>query len=142
MKLRRRIQCWLFGFDAELPLQEADLNQVLDEISHPFVDGKSLKKTFHWVPLCIVYITVILIPGVRSLGLLAILFILACVSAGYFVLWQFVLKLVYAPRIRRKLRQQGYDICVECGYWLRGLAADSEKCPECGKPIERASFKP
>jgi hypothetical protein len=25
-------------------------------------------------------------------------------------------------------------MCLECGYWLRGLTDDIEHCPECGTP--------
>ena len=36
------------------------------------------------------------------------------------------------PFIRRALRDMGYDICENCGYWLRGLGEDAKQCPECG----------
>jgi hypothetical protein len=38
----------------------------------------------------------------------------------------------FAPCVYRAARQNGYDVCVRCGYWLKGLGADSTKCPECG----------
>lgn len=34
--------------------------------------------------------------------------------------------------VHRALREQGYDLCRECGYWLRGLHKGVKKCPECG----------
>lgn len=41
---------------------------------------------------------------------------------------------VYGPdRARRtyqELRERGFDVCPECGFWLRGAASDV--CPECG----------
>jgi hypothetical protein len=46
---------------------------------------------------------------------------------------------LYLRQVRRALREMGYDVCVECGYWLRGLerrdddvAPDDPRCPECG----------
>jgi hypothetical protein len=36
--------------------------------------------------------------------------------------------------IRMKLRSLGYEICVECGYWMRGLG-DRSRCPECGAAV-------
>lgn len=39
---------------------------------------------------------------------------------------------IYVPALRRALRDVGYEICVSCGYWMRGIADDSTKCPECG----------
>lgn len=38
----------------------------------------------------------------------------------------------YAPLVRLAARQHGYDVCLKCGYWLRGLGETIERCPECG----------
>ena len=37
---------------------------------------------------------------------------------------------------RLALRDLGYDICINCGYWLRDLHADTATCPECGAERE------
>lgn len=34
------------------------------------------------------------------------------------------------------LTRIGYDVCIECGYWLRGLGDDVKHCPECGAKRE------
>jgi len=44
---------------------------------------------------------------------------------------------LYAPHVWRVLRRKGYDVCVNCGYWLRGLGEDVKQCPECGAKRER-----
>lgn len=36
------------------------------------------------------------------------------------------------PFVRRALRDMGYELCEECGYWLRGLGDKAANCPECG----------
>jgi len=36
------------------------------------------------------------------------------------------------PLVFESLREFGYDVCPECGYWLRGLHETIERCPECG----------
>lgn len=46
-----------------------------------------------------------------------------------------VLRHVYAPHVRRAVREFGYNLCLSCGYWLRGLTADIKRCPECGTHI-------
>lgn len=46
----------------------------------------------------------------------------------------YVLRHVYAPHVRRAVREFGYDLCLKCGYWLRGLDDDITRCPECGSP--------
>jgi hypothetical protein len=38
------------------------------------------------------------------------------------------------PLFLRSVRRCGHDICISCGYWLRGLENDAERCPECGDP--------
>lgn len=37
--------------------------------------------------------------------------------------------------LRQKLLAAGVPVCLSCGYSLRGLAGDSERCPECGTRI-------
>jgi len=37
---------------------------------------------------------------------------------------------------RHAVRDIGRDVCVRCGYWLRGLADDVPACPECGMKRE------
>ncbi|MGD8454515.1 MAG: hypothetical protein PVJ57_22090 [Phycisphaerae bacterium] len=38
----------------------------------------------------------------------------------------------FAPYIYEAIRRQGYDVCTKCGYWLKGLHDDVDRCPECG----------
>ena len=37
---------------------------------------------------------------------------------------------------RYRVRLAGYDICLNCGYWLRGLDDSVGNCPECGAERE------
>jgi hypothetical protein len=36
---------------------------------------------------------------------------------------------------RQALNELGYRVCVECGYWLRGLGKETALCPECGRIV-------
>lgn len=45
----------------------------------------------------------------------------------------------YAPCDYQAIRQQGYEVCRRCGYWLRGLDPDTKHCPECGTKRELLS---
>lgn len=38
----------------------------------------------------------------------------------------------FASHYRLAVRELGYDVCVGCGYWLRGLDKSVQTCPECG----------
>lgn len=31
-----------------------------------------------------------------------------------------------------RMRLEGFDVCLGCGYWLRGLDGTIKACPECG----------
>jgi hypothetical protein len=56
--------------------------------------------------------------------------LLICVYLGH----SLACRSVYAPHVRRAVREFGYDLCLECGYWLHGLTDDIKRCPECGTP--------
>lgn len=38
--------------------------------------------------------------------------------------------------LRRQLLKVGVPVCLGCGYSLRGLGADSPRCPECGRLVD------
>ncbi len=38
----------------------------------------------------------------------------------------------FAPCVYQAMRRRGHDVCPRCGYWLKGLSEDVERCPECG----------
>ncbi len=43
---------------------------------------------------------------------------------------------LYVQPIRKAMRDVGYDLCLGCGYELRGLGSDIRCCPECGAERE------
>jgi DNA-directed RNA polymerase subunit RPC12/RpoP len=48
---------------------------------------------------------------------------------------------VYGRPLRRALREEGYEVCVHCGYWLRDLTDRETRCPVCGaqrQPMARS----
>ncbi len=52
-------------------------------------------------------------------------------------LFAVVFRSLYQKKTYQLLRQSGYDICLECGYWLKGLDDSNYRCPECGKIIRK-----
>ncbi|MHC4948785.1 MAG: hypothetical protein ACYTG1_11070 [Planctomycetota bacterium] len=58
-------------------------------------------------------------------------------AAACFVLGGAILQRYrFAPCVYRATRQQGYDVCARCGFWLRGLPDEVATCPECGADRE------
>ncbi len=62
------------------------------------------------------FVPLLILPAVPAF------WIWACVMYG------FVLRTEHYHRIRL----EGFDVCLKCGYWLRGLEEDVMNCPECG----------
>jgi len=57
----------------------------------------------------------------------------ALLAAGVTVAgWLYIFTQLYVRPLRRALTEAGYPICERCGYWLHGLPADAQRCPECG----------
>lgn len=56
---------------------------------------------------------------------------LACTVTFIAVFWR-----MYVRHMRRALGEMGYEVCLSCGYWLRGLDEDIDRCPECGRQRE------
>ena len=59
-----------------------------------------------------------------------------------FLVWPYsawVYRTLYIKPVRRAMRDHGYDLCIGCGYELRGLGDEITKCPECGATRESVS---
>ena len=49
--------------------------------------------------------------------------------------------LIFRREYYYRIRLEGYDLCLGCGYWLRGLDDSTKKCPECGSQREPIADK-
>jgi hypothetical protein len=43
-----------------------------------------------------------------------------------------LMRVFHRREIRAAMNARGFELCPQCGYWLKGLGADSPRCPECG----------
>jgi hypothetical protein len=66
----------------------------------------------------------------RAASLLLVMIAAAVVIRAVLVRYRF------APCVYRATRKHGFDVCADCGYWLRGLGDDTAHCPECGAKRE------
>lgn len=53
--------------------------------------------------------------------------------------WMFIFTQVYVRPLRSALREFGHEVCLRCGYSLRGLPDTTDRCPECG--LQRLSAR-
>jgi hypothetical protein len=60
--------------------------------------------------------------------------VLACmiVAVGVSLAWIQIHWRMHRRRLREAMRAHGFELCLECGYWLKGLGSESAHCPECG----------
>lgn len=56
----------------------------------------------------------------------------------YCLIIYFLIRRGMPGTLRQKLLEAGVPVCVHCGYGLRGLPAETERCPECGKALSEA----
>lgn len=60
------------------------------------------------------------------------------VATGFWIVRTFTRNRIANRFLRHRLIECGVPVCIACGYCLRGLLADTETCPECGKQIDAA----
>lgn len=55
-----------------------------------------------------------------------------CAAVSLAAAWAY--RFIYVRPVRRAMRDLGFDVCIGCGYRLRGLPPEIDRCPECGSP--------
>lgn len=61
--------------------------------------------------------------------------ILLRVFVVYLAVWIVIAAIgrwLYRPYVFRALCAHGHEVCISCGYPMRGLDSNVERCPECG----------
>ena len=70
------------------------------------------------------------------------MWLFSAMSAGFILMswiWiSIVSGLFLRPECYYRIRLEGFDVCLCCGYWLHGLDETIKACPECG--TEREAF--
>ena len=69
-------------------------------------------------------------PNLYGLRLLLLFLLLAI--PGSWIGCCLVFGVVGRSEYIHRLRLEGFDVCLKCGYWLKGLSEDVKQCPECG----------
>jgi hypothetical protein len=138
---RRRVRrrAWDLGLRSARPAKPGGEQSFWDDLSegrpwtHVLIGV--LQLVLPYAILLGVVVAWIKLIGIRSpwavLAMYAIFFALSWIMIA--VLW----RVTWQPRVVRALRDLGYEVCVRCGYCLRGLEETTMECPECGAARER-----
>jgi len=138
----------IWGVDRELRLGPAATRRVFRGAFFDFLRSSRSVLAFVFV-LGVLY--VILVLG--TVGFLAVLKESATTRSPGQTLWLVIgfkvmqygvsvallfwaMDRIYKRHVRRSLARAGYEVCLHCGYWLRGLDASIARCPECGSQRE------
>ncbi|UCD76598.1 MAG: hypothetical protein JSV91_06670 [Phycisphaerales bacterium] len=135
----------------DIKLEGAEARRVVREALSASTSGQSGFKRAR--PLVVLVVVSMVVSGIAA-GLLGTwLRRITGSSGGWWhalvgLVTGFLVAAVWARWVIRRHRRElcramaryGYEICQECGYWLKGLSEESMRCPECG--AERDPMSP
>lgn len=128
-----------------IKVEAAEAKRIIDEAVQ---DARSAGRMRHIISF-VVFLLVIVVVSIASGWAMWIM--LDLLAGRGFPLWIWIIStsaltavivgLSYHPLMRpfhrREMREamarRGFEICPDCGYWLKGLREDSTRCPECGR---------
>ena len=128
------------------PAQRAKIRKLVDQKHKAESGWRSRPKAIMWVlgsiGLFMIFLGPRILIDLAAANGLNIPRILGSVLA--FVLSAILAHIMLAAAWRRLTAEKtryaaidiGIDICLGCGYMLKGLPEDRDRCPECGTPFE------
>lgn len=133
-----RLARWLMAdpLNPELPLSAGERFFLIQDAKF---NATFSRRVWRWtagllIPFLALMAVALLALARHRVTLAAVIFAL---SIGMVIVGAYALsRRVYAPFAWREARRKGFDVCVHCGYWLRGLGGDVKQCPECGAERE------
>lgn len=131
-----------FGIDPDIPISQKDQSEIQELYS---IDDHGRTRAGHVYPKSVLTLPYLPSAAVFAFGTIVVHFwqlptwsmgiVMAVALLLFLAGTAWSVRAHVGPLYRRELRQRGYEICLNCGYWLRGLAEDAGRCPECGKPV-------
>ncbi len=98
-----------------------------------------IDKFYGFLGITCSFLIVLAIPLNIALGIPLKVAVFPLVFAGIWVILTGLRWMSARRATFEALREMGYDVCLKCGYWLRGLGDEVKRCPECGWRREPAS---
>ncbi len=91
-----------------------------------------IDKFYGFLGITCSFLIVLAIPLNIALGIPLKVAVFPLVFAGIWVILTGLRWMSARRATFEALREMGYDVCLKCGYWLRGLGDEVKRCPECG----------
>ena len=121
-----------FYSDGELPLTNKEQREIYRS-AWKLWKRDWRNRMFGWTSHLVFFLTISIAITFGGGKFLWQTMIIIVTCSGLLVAGRQIVERAYvAPLGRRLLRERGIDVCIRCGYWLRGLNDDVRECPECG----------
>jgi hypothetical protein len=139
---------WLFGnfTDPQYKLSLREQTNLSNVAHDRFISRKALGARTALILLPLILFFALLKPMLNLMGWggQSVPYITALVIAiVLFWPWSaWMYRSLYVGPIRRAMRDAGYDLCIACGYDLRGVDASTLRCSECGSLRELRGNSP
>lgn len=124
-----RIFDWFYS-DGDLPLTNKQRREIRRSAWKLWMRRWRNKTLYLIIVLLYIGVTAAIAWHVDTVQQLALFFMIE--TGLWFLVFWIIRQVSVAPLGRRLIRERGIDVCLRCGYWLRGLGEDVTKCPECG----------
>jgi ssDNA-binding Zn-finger/Zn-ribbon topoisomerase 1 len=124
--------------DPALPIDTRTRRKIRRVAWRKWNENPAKGITFGLLAAAPLFLTTLLPPAMRTtqLGIPALAIVAITYIIYICILAQILRRFWYAPYVYAELRTRGYDVCPKCGYWLRDLDDDIQRCPECGRTRE------
>ena len=119
--------------DREVPLSQRESEEILEQIilkEETAASGRTARAYGMALFISCVVIGAFLIAMRYPIWLATLVGFMWLMLAG--VPLRVLAQRSTTAAFRAELRKRGFDVCMSCGYWLRGLPQETKQCPECG----------
>ncbi len=124
-----RIFDWFYS-DDDLPLTNKQRREIRRSAWKLWMRCWRNKTLYLIIVLLYIGVTAAIAWRVDTVQQLVLFFMIE--TGLWFLVFWIIRQVSVAPLGRRLIRERGIDVCLRCGYWLRGLGKDVTECPECG----------
>lgn len=132
-----------------IKVEGREAKRILDEV---LCNADATGRLRSRVPWAFLIWTVILCCTICGLSILLIVQVVGpirrwlnlSISAAIGVVvagaWTGIHQRLHRHQFRQAMRRRGFELCLGCGYWLKGLGHATSRCTECGRHFDRIAY--